>query len=241
MFKENWASRNIPSESSSGRGRSLAPFKRITWGAIFAGVVVALVIQMVLSLLGLGIGLGAVNPTDANPLAGIGIGAGIWWVASMLISLFIGGLVAGRLSGIPGKADSFLHGMLTWCVFTLLSFYLLTTTVGGIFNTVGKAVSQSMNVAGNVAGPEAADKASDAAAQAKDKFQQQKENVQQQMNDPAARQKAEDASSKASMAGIFGAIGLILGGIVASIGGMAGRHKPKAEVRVPVKERVYKE
>jgi hypothetical protein len=120
--------------------------KRISWGAILAGAVLALVIQLALSLLGLGIGLGTIDPlTEQNPMDGIGIGAGIWWVASMLISLYLGASVASRLAGMPRPTDGMLHGLLTWSVVTLLTFYLLTTAVGriigGVTGVAGRALS----------------------------------------------------------------------------------------------------
>jgi hypothetical protein len=120
--------------------------KRISWGAILAGAVLALVIQLALSLLGLGIGLGTIDPlTEQNPMDGIGIGAGIWWVASMLLSLYLGASVASRLAGMPRPTDGMLHGLLTWSVVTLLTFYLLTTAVGriigGVTGVAGRALS----------------------------------------------------------------------------------------------------
>jgi len=120
--------------------------KRISWGAILAGAVLALVLQLALSLLGLGIGLGTVDPlTEQNPMAGIGVGAAIWWVVSMLVSLYLGATVAGRLAGMPRPTDGMLHGLLTWSVVTLLTFYLLTTAVGriigGVTGVAGRALS----------------------------------------------------------------------------------------------------
>ena len=75
----------------------LASVKRISWPAVFAGVLIAVVIQIALSLLGIGIGLSTVDPkTEENPVQGLGVGAGIWYVISSLIALFAGGWVAGR-------------------------------------------------------------------------------------------------------------------------------------------------
>jgi hypothetical protein len=237
MFKESWESRNIPVDPEGYRGP--VAIRRISWGAIFAGVVVALVVQMVFSLLGMGIGLGAINPMETNPLQGLGTGALIWWIATMLISLFTGGYVAGRLAGMPRNEEGMLHGILTWSVFTLFSFFLLTTAVGGIFNIVGNTVSKSLSVAGQEVSP----------SEAKDRIIQEleqrgltREEIQNQLQnpDPEAKQKAEEVSKAASKAGIFGAIGLILGGIVAALGGLTGRPKHLLEdVRVPVKEKVY--
>ncbi|SMB99001.1 conserved hypothetical protein [Hymenobacter roseosalivarius DSM 11622] len=127
----------------------MAVVKRISWGAIFAGAVLALVIQLALSLLGLGIGLGTIDPLEEqNPMAGIGIGAAIWWVVSMLVSLYLGATVASRLAGMPRPTDGLLHGLLTWAVVTLLTFYLLTTAVGRIIGGVTGVAGRALSGAG---------------------------------------------------------------------------------------------
>ncbi|OUJ69506.1 hypothetical protein BXP70_26280 [Hymenobacter crusticola] len=127
-----------------------APFvKRISWGAILAGAVMALVLQLALSLLGLGIGLGTIDPLEEqNPMAGIGLGAAIWWILSMLGSLYLGATVASRLAGMPRPTDGLLHGLLTWAVVTLLTFYLLTTAVGRIIGGVTGVAGRALSGAG---------------------------------------------------------------------------------------------
>lgn len=91
----------------------------------------------------------SINPTtEANPLSGLGIGAIIWYSVSTLISLFLGGWVAGRLAGIPRPFDSILHGVLTWCLFTLFSAYILTTTVGKMVSGVGNLVGSTISTVG---------------------------------------------------------------------------------------------
>lgn len=134
--------------------------KRISWGAVFAGVLIALVVQLLLSLLGLGIGFGSIEPkTESNPFSGLATGALVWWVVSMLIALFAGGLTAGRLAGVPRSFDGVLHGLLSFSMFTLISFYLLTTAVGGIISGVGSLVGETLSMAGKgvaAAAPEVA-------------------------------------------------------------------------------------
>ncbi len=121
--------------------------RRISWGAIFAGVIVVLAVQLLLSMLGLGIGLSFVNPAEGNsPNPGsIGLGAGIWWGVSYLIALFAGGYVAGRLAGSLLSWDGALHGILVWAFTLLVTFYLLGTAIGsvigGAFSVVGNTVS----------------------------------------------------------------------------------------------------
>lgn len=129
---------------------SVAPVtKRISWGAIFAGAVLALVIQLALSLLGMGIGLGTIDPLEEqSPMSGIGIGAGIWWLISSLISMYLGASTASRLAGMPRPTDGLLHGLLTWAVVTLLTGYLLTTAVGRIIGGVTGVASRALSGAG---------------------------------------------------------------------------------------------
>ncbi|MGI4742690.1 MAG: hypothetical protein ACRYG7_46620 [Janthinobacterium lividum] len=124
----------------------LAASKRISWGAVLAGALLALVLQLSLSLLGLGIGLGTIDPlTEQNPMAGLGIGAAVWGLVTLLASLYLGATVASRLAGIPRRTDGLLHGLLTWAVVTLATFYLLTTAVGrligGVTGVAGRALS----------------------------------------------------------------------------------------------------
>ena len=127
-----------------------ALLNKISWGAILAGVVVSLVVMLVLNLLGIGIGLASINPvTEQSPFSGVGTGAIIWWVVSNLIAIFAGGYTAARLSGIPIPIIATFHGVLSWCLYTLVSFWLLTTAVGNIVSGVGSAVSQTLSAAGS--------------------------------------------------------------------------------------------
>lgn len=123
--------------------------KRISWAAVFAGLVVALVIQLMLTILGIGIGASTIDPVrQSDPTRGIGIGAGIWLVVTSILALFAGGWVAGRLAGIPRRLDSALHGILTWGLATLFAFYLLTTTLGGILSGTAGVLGQAISAAG---------------------------------------------------------------------------------------------
>lgn len=138
-------------------GNRLNFMKRISWSAVFAGVLVAIVTQMLLSLLGLGIGLSTIDPVEEqNPMAGLGIGSAIWYIVSSLLSLVAGGWVAGRLASTPRLFDGVIHGVLTWCLVTLLTLYFLTTTLGSIIGGTGRLVGGLVHTAGSAvasAGP----------------------------------------------------------------------------------------
>lgn len=117
----------------------------VSWRAVLAGVVVALVVQILLAVLGGAIGLAFVDPTVRdNPDAGTGtVVAVIWWTLSGILAAWTGGVTAGRLSGRPGTSTAAWHGLVAWAATTLVLFYLLTTAigalVGGAFGLLGAA------------------------------------------------------------------------------------------------------
>ena len=119
---------------------------RVSWGAVLAGVVTALVVQLLLDMLGIGIGLGTLSATGDNPGATtLSIGAGLWWTLSGIVASFLGGAMAGRLSGRPSASTGGWHGVVAWAATTLVIAYLLTTALGGVlggaFSVLGNAAS----------------------------------------------------------------------------------------------------
>ncbi|MBB3973920.1 PhnA-like protein [Hansschlegelia beijingensis] len=120
---------------------------RISWGAVFAGVALALVAHLLLSMLGVGIGLATVDPAgDGSPdVQTISISAAVWWVVSGVIAGAIGGYVAGRASGVTRPTLGALHGLTAWAATTLVIVYLLTSAmgalVGGAYTTATSALS----------------------------------------------------------------------------------------------------
>src|SRR5437762_14388098 len=77
------------------------PFARISWGAIFAGAIIALATQLVLTLIGAAVGLATLDPaTGQNPSGTtLGIGAAVWLVISILYSHILGVSCAWWLGG----------------------------------------------------------------------------------------------------------------------------------------------
>src|SRR5258708_36855108 len=106
--------------------------RRISWGAIIGGTIIALVTQITLSLLGIGIGASTIHVQSGQTGSGLGSGSAIWVVLTILISLFAGGYVAGRLAGFPAKQEGMLHGLFTFGLGTWLSLYFLTTALVAI-------------------------------------------------------------------------------------------------------------
>ena len=147
--------------------------RRVSWGAVLAGVVMALAIQLLLSMLGLGIGLSTVSPaTGTTPTAStLGIGAGVWWGITYLVALFVGGYVAARLAASLAPFDGALHGLLTWAFMLLVTFYLLSTAIGGVIGGAFSAVSGTLSAVGTTV-KEAAPQVAQAAGVTPDLMQQ---------------------------------------------------------------------
>lgn len=119
--------------------------RRVSWGAIFAGLFVTIALQLMLTLLGAAVGAATVNPMqEQNPLKGLGTASGIWLLVTSLISIWIGSCVAGRLSGGPRRTDGLLHGVVTWSVSTLAMVMLLATTLGALLGGTGALLSNAI-------------------------------------------------------------------------------------------------
>lgn len=126
-------------------------FSAIRWGAIFAGVVSGTASYLLLALLGLAVGLTAVDPGAAEPVGSVPLGTGIWTGISMLVGAFIGGYVAGHASGLARSMDGMLHGFVSWGATTLLYVVLATTALGAVLGGTFRIISQAVQAAAPVA------------------------------------------------------------------------------------------
>lgn len=115
---------------------------RLSWGAIFAGLITAIVLQIVLTVLGLAIGFSAWDPGEG--LGDIGTGAWIWAILSALASLFVGGIVTGRLAGILTRGDGVLHGLLMWGLSLLVGLWLVGSGAGMVLGTAFDVIGSTL-------------------------------------------------------------------------------------------------
>lgn len=128
--------------------------ERLSWGAVIAGSVIALVIQFALNLLGISIGVSSINPQygqDSAEPKSLATGAGVWVGLSTLIALFFGGWLAARFAGLPNDLDGMLHGILVWGVVMLISMILLLSGIGRVVSGMSNLIGQGLHMAGQVA------------------------------------------------------------------------------------------
>ena len=212
--------------------RSLAwpgMMRRISWGAIIAGVVIVLILQMTLGVLGVGVGALAAGPGMAEELA---IGGMIWWIVTALIALFAGGWAAGYLAGVRERLDGVLHGIVTWGLATILGVFLLATAMGQF--AAGTLQIMQTGIAAVEAAPDDGQQQQmqELMEQADDEqMQQQMQQLMQQAQ--AQMPAAEEAQQAVAHAGIWTFVGLILGGLAGALGGLVGAPQDAPRTHLP--------
>jgi len=145
-------------------GGPVAP-RRISWGAIFAGAVIAVAVSTMFHLLGIGIGTATIDATAGDtPSAGaLTTGAALWLALSTIVGLGFGGFVAGRLSGTTDREDGMLHGLAVWAVAALLTMAIAGSAVvsvaGSVARGLGTVVGAATATAAGAAAPNVADAA----------------------------------------------------------------------------------
>jgi hypothetical protein len=125
--------------------------RRISWAAIIGGVILVVTIQLLLSLLGAGIGLGTININSGTTpdASSLGIGAGAWWIITSIVALAFGGFAAAWMAGVELRWDGVLHGLITWGIATLLTLWLLSSAIGGIIGGGASALGGLASAAGS--------------------------------------------------------------------------------------------
>ena len=71
---------------------------QISWGAVFGGKVMALVNQIILNMVCVGVGLATVDPLtgETSGVASLSVGAGIWLAILAIFAAAIGGYLFTR-------------------------------------------------------------------------------------------------------------------------------------------------
>lgn len=122
---------------------------RVSWGGIWSGFLFGIGILLLFSALGLAIGISAADLGPGRDLnaSGLGIGAAIWSGVSLLIALFIGGMVATRVGMVFDRTAGMVQGALVWVLAILGIIYLASS---GISLVTSGAFSLLRGVTGQV-------------------------------------------------------------------------------------------
>src|SRR5207302_5145549 len=96
-------------------------FNNWTWSAVFAGTIAALIFQVLLAMIGYGLGLLTIDvPTaDAAPKV-VSWAVFAWWAVSGVISAFAGGWVAANFSESLTAEGRATHALMAWALAMLI-------------------------------------------------------------------------------------------------------------------------
>jgi hypothetical protein len=99
------------------------------WTAVFAGAAAGIGVWLLLQLLGTGVALATLDAANLDRVHTIGIGTTAWSLLAMVIAMFLGGALAGRLAGYTGRRTAALHGALVWALTAIVGFVAISGAV----------------------------------------------------------------------------------------------------------------
>lgn len=122
----------------------------LSWGGIIAGVFAAVSIQLLLNLLGIGVGASSISASQGDqPGQGMAIGAVIWFVLSWVLSLGLGAWVACQFAPHGDRRKGALQGFVVWCVASLVVVYLLSTAAGNLIGGTASVIGRTASLVGS--------------------------------------------------------------------------------------------
>jgi cytochrome bd-type quinol oxidase subunit 2 len=169
-----------------------------SWSAVIAGTLTSLIIQVMLTMLGIGVGLIVTDvPTASNAPVAVSAAAILWFIASGIFSAFVGGAVAGALTPYASDRSRSAHALATWALATLIVVGATMLTATGAGTVAGQLAGPSVNATARVATLQRV-----------------------QPGAPAPTPAQLEAARKAAATTMFASfIGLVLGAVFAFIGG----------------------
>lgn len=206
---------------------------RVSWGAIAAGAMVALSIYILLSLLGVALGIeAAARGADAH----FGAGAAIYSILTLLIAMFFGGWATSRLAVGESKLEAVLYGLILWGVLFIGMIWLLSAGIRtGFGGMIGLASGVYMTQEGGInmdriasdlkqAGVEQAtiDKYRDYYQRLKDHPESATDISREASNDPNLRRAGAVAGERAREATWWTLLGVVISMATVIVGSLMG-------------------
>ncbi len=179
----------------------LAVRSRVSWGAIFAGAMVALALYFLLTLLGGAIGL---SVRDTIRSGNLETGAAVWAIVATALSLFVGGYVTSLCTVGENKFESVLYGIIMWGVLFGMLLWLMASGVRSGFTAMVGMAHAGQAAVGNSSSRdwEAAAKQGGVSQEQIDQWRGQASttaaDVRRKLEDPQTRQDIADATTRAT-------------------------------------------
>jgi len=107
---------------------------RISWGAVLAGVVVALAVYLVLTTLAAAIGF--TIPTRNISEKALLNGALVWAIVSLALAMFAGGWTVSQLTAGETQCESMIHGLILWGTVVAVMLWMTASGIGTGFSAM---------------------------------------------------------------------------------------------------------
>ena len=184
----------------------------ISWGAVFAGVVVAVALGALLNMLGLAIGATVANPwtMDSSDAKALTLGGGLWLAFSSAVALQVGAFIAARAAKYPDHHKGLFQGLAVWGVAFVLAFAGIGSSVGGVLHGGDAAATAYVAAADDASGADG------------------------KVSDADAKAAAEQAANATASLAWWGVATMVLGAVGAIAGGRLGARHPVWHRRVRV-------
>lgn len=121
---------------------------RVRWSGVMSGLFVAIGVLLIMGALGLAIGVTALGDPRAatgDTASNLGMGAGVWAFITMLVALFLGGMVSTKVTDRPDRPGAVIHGILVWVLFSLFTVWMIASGVSlglsGLFSAMSGLAS----------------------------------------------------------------------------------------------------
>lgn len=118
----------------------------ISWRSVVAGLLIAFFVMT--GLIGLGLAFGGISMNEDTSAESAGIFTGIWFIASALISLFVGSYFAARVSKFQTGRIGSAQGLVIAALFLGFFLYQMISTIGMIGGAAGSLIGKTASIAG---------------------------------------------------------------------------------------------
>lgn len=127
-----------------------APLDRVRWTSVIAGFFTVLATIVVLTVLGVAIGLSTVDPNNPRGLA---LGLSVYGGITALIAFLIGGFISARTAAVAGSGNGVLNGAMVWIITIPILVYVLGNGIGSLLGTAADLTTKAATIGAQVAGP----------------------------------------------------------------------------------------
>ncbi len=138
-----------------------AALDRVRWTSVIAGFFTVLAMMVVLTVLGIAIGL---STLDADNPRSFALGLSVYGGITALVAFLVGGYISARTAAVAGSGNGILNGAMVWIITIPILVYVLGNGVGSILGTAADLTTKAATIGASVAAPAVGEMAGQIAA-----------------------------------------------------------------------------